>query len=343
MRANSAAISLTAVGMRMRMRERCGPAVVLVGALLAVLGTGCGSETIVEAPTATSSVNAMPTNVAVATSEPQTSLVAQPTDVGSGSTIVAAPSSTGNGPILGITFAPTRPLSGTEQSAASTRLQGRATALGYNAEVSMSSNGQLMVAITGVSQADGDTIAANLTAITGNISLRPVLIDDQFGLPCVPGAASQPAAGATVGSLPAIALDSSGYVASLGGGLCKLGPAGGTGQVFAADAKALLVTSEPDGWGVTVSLKPGPTGEALWNALASDCYNATATCPTRQLAIELDGLIISAPTVQQPEFSGTVQITGAFTETQATALADVLNSGAFDYQLTVVGTQYITP
>ena len=40
-----------------------------------------------------------------------------------------------------------------------------------------------------------------------------------------------------------------------------------------------------------------------------------------QLAIELDGQIQSAPTVNAPEFTGSVQITGRFTKGEASKLA----------------------
>jgi preprotein translocase subunit SecD len=288
--------------------------------IVVVFGAGCGSDkSNVQAPATTTEQSAAPTTSAAPGPSPTTAVAA----------------------VLSITLAPSRTLTGGEQTAAVTRLRGRAAALGYDAQVSTTSGGQLLVAIRGIDQADSDRIAAGLTAITGNIYLRPVLTDDQFGLPCATGADSQAAPAATTESLPPVAADSSGYVATAGGGLCKLGPAGGSGAVFVADAQAVFTAGT--GWAVTVSLKPGPTGEGVWNTLATDCYNATATCPTRQLAIELDGLVISAPTVQTPEFFGTVQITGTFTEAEAGALADVVNVGALDYSVTVVGTQYITP
>ena len=51
-------------------------------------------------------------------------------------------------------------------------------------------------------------------------------------------------------------------------------------------------------------------------------------CPSGQLAIELDGEIISAPSVNEPVFSGDVPITGTFSEGEAEDLARVLNSGS---------------
>jgi preprotein translocase subunit SecD len=95
------------------------------------------------------------------------------------------------------------------------------------------------------------------------------------------------------------------------------------------------------GWVVAVDLRKGADGEDLWNALAGSCYNRSAECPLGQLAIELDGVIISAPTVQTPTFAGTVQISGVFTEDEARQLARVLNSGALPVLLDVVSVQEV--
>ena len=53
----------------------------------------------------------------------------------------------------------------------------------------------------------------------------------------------------------------------------------------------------------------------------------------KQLAIELDGVIKSAPTIQQAITGGNGQITGSFTERQAKDLALVLRFGALPVQL----------
>ena len=70
-------------------------------------------------------------------------------------------------------------------------------------------------------------------------------------------------------------------------------------------------------------LKQGATGIDLFNATAAHCFAQDQTCPTGQLAIVVDGVVISAPTIQEPSFQADqIQITGTpFTEAQATALA----------------------
>ena len=256
--------------------------------------------------------------------------------------------------------------------------------------------------------------AEELVKVTGQVYLRPVLIDEQFNIPCVTsdpndqpatpdsttpsgtvavsdtsatpvdntGGTSTTAAGgpsrrpstantsttvagststtsgattttvATDGSttttvadgqvaLPEVTPESSGYVLARGGSVCFVGPAGGTGEVFQDDAAARIISGS--GWGVTVSLRGGANGEGVWNVLASECFNATAACPTRQLAIELDGEIISAPTVQQANFTGSVQITGSFSESEARNLARVLNSGSLPVKLETQAVQTVSP
>jgi preprotein translocase subunit SecD len=67
----------------------------------------------------------------------------------------------------------------------------------------------------------------------------------------------------------------------------------------------------------------------VWNALSTKCFAGGADCPTKAVAIILDGEVISAPTVQTPTFdNGSVQISGSFSETEAQDLARVLQFGA---------------
>jgi preprotein translocase subunit SecD len=105
-----------------------------------------------------------------------------------------------------------------------------------------------------------------------------------------------------------------------------LGPAEATGEVFTNEATADVNAGS---WAVTANLRDGAAGEDIWNALAKKCYEGGEECPSKQIAISLDGEVISAPVVQAPSFNnGNVQITGSFTEKEATELARVLQFGA---------------
>lgn len=105
-----------------------------------------------------------------------------------------------------------------------------------------------------------------------------------------------------------------------------VGPVSATGQVFSNDATADIINGQ---WVVLANLRGGAGGEDLWNLIAGQCYSGSATCPTRQLAIVLDGEVISAPVVEQPSFAGgDVQISGSFSEREARDLAKILQFGA---------------
>lgn len=71
-----------------------------------------------------------------------------------------------------------------------------------------------------------------------------------------------------------------------------------------------------------------------FNAVASQCFNRAQTCPTQQLAIVLDGVVQSAPTIQEPSFQpDQIRISGAFAEGEAKDLALVLRYGALPVEL----------
>jgi preprotein translocase subunit SecD len=105
-----------------------------------------------------------------------------------------------------------------------------------------------------------------------------------------------------------------------------LGPAGATGEVFSNDSSAQV---DAGAWVVVAKLRSGAAGSDLWNALSTKCFAGGADCPSKAIAIILDGEVISAPTVQTPTFdNGSVQISGSFSETEAQDLARVLQFGA---------------
>jgi preprotein translocase subunit SecD len=122
---------------------------------------------------------------------------------------------------------------------------------------------------------------------------------------------------------------------------CLVNPSGGTGEVFAQGSATPTLEPPPVGWGVSVDLRSD--GAVIWNALAQQCFNGTSECPTRQLAIVLDDVIQSAPTVNAPSFAGAVSITGSFTEEEARGLARVLNRGAFPVGVEAQSVETVSP
>ncbi|TRZ71533.1 MAG: protein translocase subunit SecD [Actinobacteria bacterium] len=120
-----------------------------------------------------------------------------------------------------------------------------------------------------------------------------------------------------------------------------VGPAGASGKVFTNNAQAVINNGS---WTVTVELRSGADGADLWNALTTKCFNRDATCPTARIAIALDGIVISAPTVQEAIFAGgNVQISGDFSQTEARDLAKILEFGAVPVKFKVATVQTVSP
>jgi len=120
-----------------------------------------------------------------------------------------------------------------------------------------------------------------------------------------------------------------------------LGPVAATGLVFENTASATIQGSS---WSVVVQLRRGAEGEDVWNALTSRCFARDNTCPTAQVAIVLDGEVLSAPVVQEAVFTGgEVQITGDFTEAEARDLAKVLEFGAVPVKFAISQVQTVSP
>ncbi|HEX9993754.1 MAG TPA: protein translocase subunit SecD [Acidimicrobiales bacterium] len=109
-----------------------------------------------------------------------------------------------------------------------------------------------------------------------------------------------------------------------------LGPSQLTGEALnTADARFDETSGE---WGVFPEFSGD--GIASFNAVAGQCFNREQTCPTQQLAIVLDGVVQSAPTIQEPSFQpDQIRISGAFSEGEAKDLALVLRYGALPVEL----------
>jgi preprotein translocase subunit SecD len=102
-----------------------------------------------------------------------------------------------------------------------------------------------------------------------------------------------------------------------------LGPAEVTGQ--AMNSAQATVDTTTGAWGVKFTLTSGGTKQ--WNDMAAKVGRGN------RIAIDLDGVIKSAPTLQETNFPGEGQITGDFSEREAKDLALVLRYGALPVQL----------
>lgn len=111
----------------------------------------------------------------------------------------------------------------------------------------------------------------------------------------------------------------------------QLGPTMLTGEALEG-ANAVLA---PNGqWVVNPTFRSGAEGIDAFNTAATACFSGQATCPTKQLAIVLDGRVISAPSINEPTFQrDQIQISGDFSEGEAKDLATALKYGALPVEL----------
>jgi preprotein translocase subunit SecD len=119
----------------------------------------------------------------------------------------------------------------------------------------------------------------------------------------------------------------------------RLGPSTVRGTAV-DDAKA-RVQDLGGTWSVDLTFTD--RGSQAFDDAAAQCNPPGEKCPTGRLAIALDGIVQSAPTIQQSEFNGKAQITGDFSESEARNLALVLRYGSLPVQLEPQTVQTVSP
>ena len=124
---------------------------------------------------------------------------------------------------------------------------------------------------------------------------------------------------------------------------------GGTGKYILAPAQVLgnmvsKATAAIDQQGATgwyVSLDFNGEGATKFGALTSSVTGLAA--PQNQVAIVLDGLVVSAPRINEAINGGSAQITGSFTQLEAQDLANVLKYGALPLAFDRGEVQQVSP
>jgi protein-export membrane protein SecD len=131
----------------------------------------------------------------------------------------------------------------------------------------------------------------------------------------------------------------------------QLGPAGYTGPDgkfvpltgAALEGASAGLDTQTGQWLVRPKFKPGEEGIDRFNALSAKCYAKAAECPTGQMAITLDGKVISAPSINAASFGADqIQISGSFTEDSAKALATALKYGALPVKLDRLSSERVS-
>ena len=127
----------------------------------------------------------------------------------------------------------------------------------------------------------------------------------------------------------------------------RLGPTAAAGDSLEG-AVAQYDAMSGLGWFVAPTFKPGPEGIDLFNAVSRICHSRDPSCPTGQVAIELDNEVVSAPRVQadsaffEPFERSTITISGAFSEQEARDVALVLDYGALPVELEAQQSQIVS-
>lgn len=117
-----------------------------------------------------------------------------------------------------------------------------------------------------------------------------------------------------------------------------LGPAS-LGGAEISDAQAGLPTTGAGGW--QVDLQFTTTGAKTFADVTKELY--VKNSPENQFGIVLDGVVMSAPSVNEPILGGSATISGTFTAEEAQNLAQVLKFGALPVSLEASEVQQISP
>lgn len=144
------------------------------------------------------------------------------------------------------------------------------------------------------------------------VTLHPVLEASTTGADLGPAIAMDDAASAVEGGA---ASDRDGQQNYL------LGPGADLADIVEPGAQQQIIGGE---WSVSVGLSPD--GSSAFDEFAAECFSSTDACPTGQLAIVLNGEVVSAPTVQEPSFGEELTISGRFSEAEARELAQILDN-----------------
>ncbi len=118
----------------------------------------------------------------------------------------------------------------------------------------------------------------------------------------------------------------------------------------ASDVTSAAVAQAAGGYAVDIDFNS--QGAAVWSKLTTAACKENPGCsatggtttsapPTSQLAIFLDGQVLTAPAVASPS-SNQTQITGNFTFNSATRLVDDINAGALPAQIQVEGVSGVS-
>jgi len=262
----------------------------------------------------------------------------------------------GNQPLLGldlqggvsVVYQPIGPADDEALDEATDIIRNRVDALGV-AEPEISRQGNtIVVDLPGVEQQER---ALELVGQTAELRFRPVITDVPVGLDvelpeetlellpegCRSLQVTEPeddVSSATV------------ILPSIDGSFLCLGPTLLTGTAVETASASIGGGALVEGgtaWQVNPTFREGPEGIDLFNQAAQICNGLAPECPSGRLAIALDGLVQSDPSINVPFFSrDQIQITGNFMAEEAQDLATTLRFGALPVELEAQQTRTIS-
>ena len=262
----------------------------------------------------------------------------------------------GNEPLLGldlqggasVVLEPTRAAEPEELDVAVSIIRNRVDGLGVAEPEISTQGGNILVQLPGVNEQQR---ALDLVGQTAELRFRPVLsvlsesafegVDMQDPLPALYALTEGEAAAGAEVVLPQY--DDFRNVAAR----YRLGPTAVAGASLEG-AVAQYNAQAGIGWFVAPTFKPGPDGIDLFNEVSRRCHSRDPSCPTGQVAIELDNEVVSAPVVQgdsaffEPFERSSITISGGFSEEEARDVALVLDYGALPVELEAQQSQIVS-
>ena len=262
----------------------------------------------------------------------------------------------GNEPLLGldlqggasVVLEPTRAAEPEELDVAVSIIRNRVDGLGVAEPEISTQGGNILVQLPGVNEQQR---ALDLVGQTAELRFRPVLsvlsesafegVDSEDPLPALYALTEGEAAADAAVVLPQY--DDFRNVAAR----YQLGPTAVAGDSLEG-AVAQYNALAGIGWFVAPTFKPGPEGIDLFNEVSLRCHSRLPSCPTGQVAIELDNEVVSAPVVQggnaffEPFERDSITISGGFSEEEARDVALVLDYGALPVELEAQQSQIVS-
>ncbi|MFC7457778.1 protein translocase subunit SecD [Brachybacterium sp. GCM10030267] len=165
--------------------------------------------------------------------------------------------------------------------------------------------------------------------------LTPELQTELMNVDCTDPAAQQEKVSDAAADEPVVACDTAGTQKLL------LGPEVVAGSAIedAGVASDMTPTGQPTGYYV-VNMSFHEEGSQAFADMTSALYNGEGA--TQAFGIVLDGLVISAPQVQEPSTGGEASISGNFSQEEASQLSDQLRFGALPLEFEVASEQQIS-